>query len=220
MKSVCYLVSALFAKICYGEIMKKFLGIVTLCLLLSGYANSNILTTGYKDVKFGMNLEQLTNLVKNNNGSICPVLNRTKCSYPNASEYYIEGLYEFDLLVHFTPDRLDEGVIGIKVIFFKDYYKSKFFVNDSYNIEKFENVRKILNKKYTLLQEPSQLSVDNYNKGNSFNGNSIFFEYITKSKPKFIVHLELTSYRFAGEEYEGGVWYSHPKYTKKILKRL
>ena len=101
----------------------------------------------------------------------------------------------------------------IQVIVFDENYRDKYFVMNNSGIDKFEDLRKNLNKKYKLLVEPDDLSIDKYN--NDAMGDSIGFSYLSDEEPKIMIDLTLDNYNHV--KYIASVWYSNPKHTEGFI---
>ncbi|MDC1047535.1 hypothetical protein OAQ96_02485 [Alphaproteobacteria bacterium] len=163
---------------------------------------------GYKDIKFDMTIEEVLDLAKSNNAS----------SYQeekySSQIITIEGLYKYDLKVWFYEESEPPVVDAIQVIVFDENYRDKYFVINNSGIDKFEDLRKNLNKKYKLLVEPDDLSIDKYN--NDAMGDQIVFSYLSDGEPKIIIDLSLQTYNHV--KYIASVWYSNPKHTENFIK--
>ena len=188
------------------QIINKFSFKIFLLLLVFNPAFSN----GYKDIKFDMNIEEVLDLAKSNNASYFQEENMS------SQIITIEGLYKYNLKVWFYEESEIEQVDTIQVIIFDANYRDRFFVKNNSGIEGFENIRNILNKKYKLLSEPDDLSIDRFN--HDGNGDQIIFTYLSDEKPKFIIELSLKTYNH--EKYIATGWYTNPKHTDWIINEL
>ena len=180
---------------------------ILITILFVTFTNFAYSKDGYKDIKFDMTIEEVLDLAKSNNAS----------SYQEKKSglqiITIEGLYKYDLKVSFYEDKEPLGVDEIQVIIFDEKYKGKYFAMNRSGIDKFEALRKNLNKKYKLLKEPDDLSIDKYN--NDAMGDQIFFRYLSDEEPKSIISLTLKTYNHV--KYIASVSYAHPKYTENFI---
>ena len=181
--------------------------ILVVLLISSNFAYSK---DGYKDIKFDMTIDEVLDLAKSNNAT---TYQEEKWG---GQQVTIEGLYKYDVNVLCMPGSNSLLVDAIQVIVFDDKYRDKYFVMNNSGIDKFEELRKSLNKKYELVSEPDDLSIDKYN--NDAMGESIYFTYITDVDPKIIITLDLKTYNHV--KYIASVWYSHPKHTQPYLTSL
>jgi len=181
---------------------------ILITILFVTFTNFAYSTDGYKDIKFDMTIEEVLDLAKSNNAS----------SYQEKKSgsqiITIEGLYKYDLKVWFYENTEPQGVHEIQVIIFDEKYKGKYFAMNRSGIDKFEALRKNLNKKYKLLKEPDDLSIDKYN--NDAMGDQIMFNYLSDEEPKYMISLALKTYNHV--KYIASVWYTHPKITENFIK--
>jgi len=187
--------------------MKKIMFIRNIFLLVLLLTSSNIAYSneGYKDIKFDMTIREVSDLASSNNATFYL---EDKWDGKNAE---IQRLYKYDLEVWFF-----EGVVkSIDVIVFDEQYSERYFIIDS-GIDKYEELRKNLSKKYKLVKEPDDLEIDKYN--NNAKGDQISYAYLSDIDPKIVIFLKLKNYNH--KRYIATVGYGHPQYTDAYLKKL